>query len=166
VSFEPRLPAYVSAGFQRRELTYARPDFPSGTEGSYDMLYATYLSSSGGRLSVIQGWYDVAPLGWYGAAPDGMKGSLPLGGGEAYWVKGGPKPVSGLDADGRPIIPGWDDGGYILFWSAGIIDCVAWERSPDGELSTGLGPELSYAVVSDSLPLEELVRVAESMVSD
>ncbi|MPZ49713.1 MAG: hypothetical protein GEU75_10550 [Dehalococcoidia bacterium] len=168
-TFKPRLPLYIPAGFDQRTLMHSRPDFSFQTNDPYyDHVWATYRAEDGRILTIKQGYYDVAPSGWYDMAPEGMKGTVNIEAIELRWVRGGPKPTTQweLTKDGgaRPVQEGWDDdGGLMLFWTVSTRDVDAWEITPNGEYRTASRP-LEYAIMTDSLSLEELIKIADSVL--
>ena len=145
----------------------SKDERPFAGDPYYDKLWATYLSEDGRLLSVQQGYYDVAPTGWYEMAPEGMKGSLDLAGKELRWIRGGPKPTTQWELNehggARPIQEGWVDGGFMVYWTMTSTEVDSWEIAPDGERRTVSRP-LEYAIGSHSLPLEELLRIAASVL--
>jgi DNA-binding CsgD family transcriptional regulator len=176
-SFVPHLPTYIPEEFTSRKLIYSEPGplysyekdgtwkEVEGKSGAGDELWATYGTSDGRSLIVVQG-FEAAPTSWYEAAPDDMKGVVELEGKELQWIKGGPKPVEQWEPNEyggvRPVDEGWDNGGYNLYWLIESQKTGTWEISPDGERHD-VAAGLYYAISSESLPLDELVKIAASV---
>jgi DNA-binding CsgD family transcriptional regulator len=101
-TFQPRLPAYIPEGFDESRMMHTRPgpmtavradgsweEGPFAADPYYDTVWAIYTNDEGGRLTVQQGYYQVAPTGWWDIAPEGMRGTVELRGTELRWIKGG-----------------------------------------------------------------------------
>ena len=178
-TFPPRLPTTVPDGFDEVTMIHVRPDFftvyypdgrternddPFRADPFHDSLGTTYRSQAGSYLSVDQG-YSIIPWAWYEMAPDSMKGSLELAGKELQWVRGSPKPTEEADLQnpGRADSGGWVEGALTLYWTMGSVELDAWEKLPGGEAQRS-SRSFEYMISSDALPLDELIKIAESVL--
>jgi DNA-binding CsgD family transcriptional regulator len=166
-SFKPALPAYIPAGFTPVGIHYMDARGISSPRALHaDYFVAYYKNEAGVILNVSQGYPAQAIRDWPGLTPDDAKGTTLVNGVVAQWTRGSPDaPYEKLDG---PVLPGrpstWSSSDALsLYWDIG--SGIAWEISPAGELRTGLGA-MSYGVVSTGLPIDELVRIAESVSFD
>ena len=179
-SFVPELPLTLPPGYQRSTLTYTWPgeiradlktSFDSkGPRAPFEVLSAKYVDEQGNTLSVNQG-YSVGVEGLYENAPDAFRGRMTAGPREVLWVSGSPKYEYTTDdqgrESGRPVPGEWDDTGYaVIYWeSSDAPRGKGWEISPDGdktEYQTG-GYPFVFAIISQNLPVAELVKIAASV---
>jgi DNA-binding CsgD family transcriptional regulator len=179
-SFTPLLPEYMPAGYERRSLGYAWPgDIEPGAEhgfeskgpnSPFEVLYAEYVNATGDVLHVNQG-YSVGRGGSYDDAPDHLRGKVTEGGRVIYWYKGHGQweyKANGLGVqEGRPVEGGWEETSDVTaYWEqTGPSKGTAWEIAPGGtkRVFEARGRPFEYVIISDSLPVEELLKVARSV---
>jgi hypothetical protein len=167
-SFEPALPAYIPEGYEPVIVRHTRPDFfaefikgdgfKEGCPGCdprmshNDQIGVYYRDAAGHQLAIIQGF--PATLFLYDSKEESHRGKVAIGEYEAFWIRGlpsfaGPQP--------------WDEGQFTLYWEIARVG-DGWERHPDGTVL--YGSPMSYSISSNSLPLEELIAIAESVRFD
>jgi hypothetical protein len=110
-----------------------------------DQIGVYYRNTSGQQLAIVQGFPAALPA--YDQTPEADRGVVMIGEGEAYWVRGPFRPEEVI----------------TLYWDVRRVG-TGWAKLPDGTVLTG--SPMSYAISSDSLPLEELVKIAESVSFD
>lgn len=162
-SFEPALPTYIPDGFTPVAVRHTRPEgtaaftrseaFKQGCPGCdprlshNDQIGIYYRNTNGQQLAVVQGFPAYFPL--HQSAPEDRRGTVRIGDREAFWVQGLP---------GR-----WDERQIALYLEVGRVGS-GWARLPDGTVLTG--SPMSYSITSNGLPLEELIKIAESASFD
>jgi len=163
-SFGPAVPEYVPAGYEPVIIRHTRPEgtnrfvqsqsFKDGCPGCDprlshdDQVGIYYRNASGQQLAIIQGFPAYLPF--HDGAPADQRGTVRIGDREAYWVRGLP---------GR-----WDEPQIFLYLEVGRVGS-GWEVSPDRS-EVIYGSPMSYSITSNGLPLEELVKIAESVKFD
>jgi hypothetical protein len=162
-------PTYIPDGYEHDHLTYSYSDPPIERLGIYtSVVSASFIGPDGDSLIVNQGFGTSLDDYAFRLAPDEYRGRVGIDGLEVSWVNGGP--LWEERSDGWHAIEEWDLtslGSYTLTWSETGTGPIAWERSPDGDFTyhrTGLVP--GYLIHAEDLPLEELIKVAESMLVD
>jgi DNA-binding CsgD family transcriptional regulator len=183
-SFRPKLPAYVPEGYERKSLDYRWPleahstgpasgyqaFEPKGPGAPFESLTAEYVNEIGEVLRVIQG-YALGIPNIYDDVPADYRGSLETGGRQVFWYVGEAIYEYTTDANGnrfgKPVAGAWEDSDRVaVFWQAhGPSKGAAWEIAPDGtkRVFEARGRPFEYVVYSDSLPLEEMLRIAQSV---
>jgi hypothetical protein len=162
-------PTYLPADFERDHLTYSYSDPPTERVGVYtSVVSADFVDASGVRLIVNQGFGISLQNYAYHMAPEEYRGSLVVNGTSLYWVNG--NPVWEQRADGGHATDEWaldSLDNYVLTWEEPRTGPIAWEKSPDGDVTYHrTGNAAGYLIYSTGLPLEELIKVAESMLRD
>jgi hypothetical protein len=158
-SFAPVLPGYLPDGFKPSVIRHTRPDWfdpdwvrvncPCDPRLSHnDQIGIYYRDAAGRQLVIVQGFPGHLPF--HEAASPENKGVIQIGDQEAYWMRG--LPLQGFGNNSQ----------LHLHWEVGRVG-LGWQVSPDRS-DIQYGSPLSYSIVTDSLSLEELIAVAESMV--
>jgi hypothetical protein len=159
-SFEPSLPRYIPGGFALLSVQHSRPQGTSASvqSGQFklgcpdcnprfshnDQIGITYTADDGSVLIIIQGFPAYLPF--QNDAPRDRWGVISVGSREAVWVSGWPG--------------NWQSGQTAIYFNLGRTG-TGWEHQPPGV--TVSGSPISYSITSDSLSLEELIKVAESV---
>ncbi len=161
-SFVPALPSYIPPGFEPVSIRVTRPlgttefiqseSYKQGCPGCdprmahNDQIGVYFQNQDGARLALVQGF--PAYLAVYDNMPEDQRGTVQLGDGTAYWVNG---------------LPGGDSTSlaYVtLYWDLGNVG-AGRATLPDGTTLTG--SPTSYSISSNSLSVDELVRIAASI---
>ncbi|HLF70850.1 MAG TPA: LuxR C-terminal-related transcriptional regulator [Dehalococcoidia bacterium] len=168
-SFNPSVPDYVPAGFHRYAVTFYRfADPPIDKSVHNDWIDIFYKDASGHILHVSQGFPAFPPvyadLDLYKAAAPDKHGVLSIAGRTGYWLSAPNWFVLATSGNDLPVGVDRFSEGTLVGWEVGRFG-TGWELSPDRS-SLYSGSPFTVSIGSDSLPLEELTKVAESMRFD
>lgn len=133
VGFQLRIPTLIPTGFALEKIEHFVNREPKTPQ--IDRLRVWYRSNDGDYLLVEQGSPMGPEDGAYRFAPSEQKGSATVQGQSAIWVRGRAR----MTDHG----PQWEPGPLSLRW--------------------GTGPMSGYALESESLTLDQLVAIADSV---
>jgi DNA-binding CsgD family transcriptional regulator len=155
-SFEPMMPAYLPAGYkQQLVLGTDRSLMPNQHVGNpvevhNDWITIIYRNDAGGQIVISQGFPARPGLFTVSeTAPSAERGATAVGDREARWARGVP-----LTMGPQRLL------GAGLVFEVGRFG-IGWAISPEGSYFSG--SPMSYFVGSDSLSLDELKKIAESV---
>ncbi len=162
-------PTYIPTGYERDKLTYSYSDSPTDQVGLLTSIVSSRLIGPEGEdLLVNQGYGPSLGNDAFTLAPDQFRGTIVVNGTELMWVRG--NPLWEERADGWHATEEWDLDSlnlYTLTWQEPKTGPIVWEKSPDGEVTyRRSGDAVGYLIYATGLPLEELLKVAESMLQD
>jgi hypothetical protein len=180
-SFVPVLPTFIPPGYERVSLTYIWPgEIPPHMKDNFDekgprapteALYAQYVNQQGSRLLINQGYGHYPGLAIYETAPAYSRGEVSMPPRTVYWYAGNQVWEEFTDRYGhagqRPRTGAWKDSSRtVVFWELyGPSAGKGWEISPGGTRREFdlQGQPFVYIILSDSLPLEEMLKIAASV---
>jgi DNA-binding CsgD family transcriptional regulator len=162
-------PAYVPPGFERDRLIFSYSDSFADSPGlNTAVVSATFIRDDGSELLINQGLGPSLLNYAYDLAPEEYRGSTTVGSTEVRWVNGNPIWEQRNDVD--HATDQWDFDSlsrYTLTWEEPKTGPIAWEKSPEGDMTYHrTGQAAGYLIHSNGLPLEELIKVAESMLAE
>lgn len=147
-SFVPMIPAALPAGFEQHRITASVRDYsnPYVPQVHNDWVTIEYRNAAGEKLVISQGFPAMPTAGLFfgsdGAYRDGV---LTVNGREAAW------------SDGDPALPGAEPRLALMLFVGRFAS--GWER----EGSWFSGSPMTYSIASDSLDLDALITIAESV---
>lgn len=149
-SFEPMMPAYVPDGFKQHQVFAKERDYsnPYVPEVHNDWVTVTYRNAEGKQLVISQGFGGLVSAR-YAFPPEVKRGTLEINGRQALWSTSVP-----LTAVFHPET----DLALALTFYLGRFSS-GWGQ----EGSWFSGSPMEYTVASDSLSLDELISIAESV---
>jgi Bacterial regulatory proteins, luxR family len=162
-------PKYVPGGYERDRLTYSYSYPVIERRGVYtSLISADFVDPDGHDLIVNQGFGPSLEDSGYHLAPDEYRGSLVVNGAKLHWTNG--NSIWEERPDGWHATDEWDVeslSNYTLTWEEPRTGPIVWERSPDGKVTYSRGGDaVGYLIYATGLPLEELIKIAESMLQD
>jgi DNA-binding CsgD family transcriptional regulator len=167
VPFPVREPAYIPAGYRHESLLFA---YPAGASDQRVLrsstLFAKYIA--GERQLLVNQGYSVGASFAYVAAPEPYRGTVEIAGIIVSWVNGHTV-WEERNGAGYPT-DRWDEstlGDFTVFWEEPRTGPIAWEKAPGGTVTYHRsGMPVGTLIYGPGLPLEELLKVAESMLSE
>jgi DNA-binding CsgD family transcriptional regulator len=149
-SFLPMIPAYIPDGFTQHQVFAKERDYsnPYVPEVHNDWVTVTYRNDEGGRLVISQGF--PAWINARHAFPGSESETLDVGGRQALWSTMAPIAFPRFN-------PETDLHGVLTLFLGNFAS--GW----GGEGSWFSGSPMEYSIASDSLGLQELILIAESV---
>ena len=169
-SCHPKLPENVPDGFEVYSVEFIRhADPPISKIIHNDWITVRYRNAAGNSLIVSQGFPALPCIGGfpssegpYELARLDEKGVVTVHGKTGYWLRGASwqsvEPEFQSDIARIPDLP---SGGLMLAWEVGRFAQGTKISPVPNEASSG--SPFSYCVMSDSLPLAELIKIAASV---
>lgn len=156
------LPTDIPSDYQLDRILYSHttPPVPQ-----VDLLTICYRSSDGYYLQILEG-FPMDPGGYvYHQTPDGEKGTTTVQGQEAYWTLGALLAAGPVAAQQLPAVV-WQPGPLRLSWQTDIEvpgSAGAVIFRPGSDQPVPLSVYVGYQLESDSLNLDQLVSIANSV---
>lgn len=140
-TFPVKVPTWIPERFELIEIKHVRPDLPGIPENTHNDTVSAFYSDGTKHVLIIQGYFSGGnvPIGPVGSEA----GEVEIMGIKANWVKGSWVVVADQPTDKFTNEKQWRDDTLQIGWYNNV---------------------LGYAVITDGLKLETLIKIAEGLV--